>query len=183
MAIKETEVTEKLQEIHDKYKGLVKNPGAKTVYMMSPWWTDKQQEHILASYEALVQNPNIAHVSVPLFHQFNGQAYVEGGDFKPDFMWATKTYQSDKESMNNAQVGVLLETPTDPDAGSEYEAGYMTGQGKPVVAVYNGDINDPNSPVNLMISFGTSSYVTEYEELKNFDFIDIPMKEFKGQIV
>ena len=65
MAIKETEVTEKLQAIHDKYKGLVKNHGAKTVYMMSPWWTDKQQEHILASYEALVQNPNIAHVSVP----------------------------------------------------------------------------------------------------------------------
>lgn len=180
----EQEVIAKLNELTETYGGGHKVPGAKTVYLQSPWWKNKQQKHLISSYEALLKNPTVAYVYAPILNQFEGNVYSENGDFEPDYMWAKQVYLADVTAMNGSEIGVLLETPSEPDAGSEYEAGYMTAQGKPVIAhYYNGEINDKENPVNLMISFGVASYVTSPEELQKFNFLQIKTKVFEGKII
>lgn len=57
----------------------------------------------------------------------------------------------------------------------------MTASQKTVVALFSGNLDE--HPVNLMESFSVSSYVTDPEELKDFNFLSIPVRKFEGTII
>ena len=184
MKLTETEIIAKLNELHDKYKDEEKVPGARMVYGQSSWFNDDQTDMLLRGYEALLKNPTVAYVYSPLMNQYNGDVLsAEDADYPESyaFEWATKTFEADVTAMKNSDLGVMLNTASAPDSGQAFESGYLYAQGKPVVSVYEGDLD--KYPINLMISFSSSSYVTSTDELATFDFRSIPMRKFSEKII
>ena len=53
--------------------------------------------------------------------------------------------------------------------------------GKPVVSVYEGDLD--KDPINLMISFSSSAALYSTDELKNYNFLAISPNKFEGKII
>lgn len=161
-----------------------KVPGAKTVYLASPWFDDTQASLLIEAYKNLLQNPTISHIHVPLLHQYHGQVLSSGETEHTDafkYEWATKTFEADTVAMCNSDLAVALETSSDVDTGTSWESGAMWAMHKPVVALFSGDLDE--HPVNLMESFSVSSYVTSPEELKEFNFLDIATRKFEGAII
>lgn len=180
----EEQIIAKLEEVHETYGGSTKLSGAKTVYLGSPWFDDTQAELLIEAYKNLLQNPTISHIHVPLLHQYQGQVLSSGETDHSDafkYEWATKTFEADTVAMRNSELMVMLETPSDVDTGTSWEAGAMWAMHKPVVAVFSGDLDE--QPVNLMESFSVSSYVESPDKLRNFNFLDIESRKFEGKII
>lgn len=180
----EEQIIAKLEEVQGTYGGSTKVPGARMAYLASPWFDDTQASLLIESYKNLLQNPTISHIHVPLLHQYQGQVLSSGETDHSDefkYEWAINTYKADLEAIKNSDLTVMLETPDDVDAGSSVELGLTVGMNKPVVALFNGDLY--KTPVNLMESFGVTSYVNSPEELKKFNFLDIAPRKFKGAII
>lgn len=180
----EEQIIARLEDLRETYGGGTKVPGAKSIYLASPWFNDNQAELLLVSYKNLLQNPTVAQIHVPLLNQYEGQV-LSGGETEHEdafkYEWATKTFEADVTAMKNADLAVALEQPSDVDTGTSWEMGYMFAAQKPVVNVFYGDL-DAN-PVNLMESFSTSSYVNTPTDLKNFNFITIKPRKFAGKII
>lgn len=184
MAKSEEQIISELNVLRETFTGGAKVPGAKTVYLASPWFDDTQASLLIEAYKNLLQNHTISHIHVPLLHQYQGQVLSSGETDHSDefkYEWAINTYKADLEAIKNSDLTVMLETPDDVDAGSSVELGLTVGMNKPVVALFNGDLY--KTPVNLMESFGVTSYVTEPEELKNFNFLSISTRRFEGVII
>lgn len=180
----EEQIIAELTKAEIEHYGDSKLPAAKSVYLGSPWFDDTQANLLIEAYKNLLQNPTVGHIHVPLFHQYQGQVLSSGEtDHSDDFKyeWATKTFEADTVAMRNSELMVMLETPSDVDTGSSWEAGAMWAMHKPVVALFSGDLDE--HPVNLMESFSVSSYVTTPEELKKFNFLDIAPRKFEGKII
>lgn len=180
----EEQIIAKLQEVQETFGGGTKVPGAKSSYLGSPWFDDTQANLLIEAYKNLLQNPTIGHIHVPLLHQYQGQVLSSGETNHSDefkYEWATKTFEADTVAMKNSELMVMLETSSDVDSGTSWESGAMWALGRPVIALFNGNLDE--YPVNLMESFSVSSYVTTPEELKNFDFLDIAPRKFEGTII
>lgn len=180
----EEQIISELNVARETFGGGTKIPSAKSVYLCSPWFDDTQANLLIEAYKNLLQNPTIGHIHVPLLHQYKGQVLSSGETDHSDefkYEWATQTFSNDLMAMRNSELAVALETSSDVDTGSSWEMGFMTASQKPVVALFSGDLDE--HPVNLMESFSVSSYVTDPEELKTFDFLDIATRKFEGKII
>lgn len=184
MAKSEEQIISELNVLRETYSGGAKVPSAKAIYLASPWFDDTQANLLIEAYKNLLQNPTIGHIHVPLLHQYQGQVLSSGETDHSDefkYEWAINTYKADLEAIKNSDLTVMLETPDDVDTGSSVELGLTVGMNKPVVALFNGDLY--KTPVNLMESFGVTSYVTTPEDLKKFNFLDIAPRKFEGKII
>lgn len=180
----EQEIITELLELREEFKSVEKLPGAKTVYLASPWFDDQQARLLLNSYYALLQNPTIGHIHVPLLNQYKGQVLSLGNStLSPDekYEWAVNTYSADINAIRNSDLTIALETPTNVDTGTSFEMGATIGMNKPLIALFNEDIN--KVAVNLMESFGVTYYTTEVDELVTIDVRSIPTKRFDGMII
>lgn len=187
----EEEVQQKLQNLHDVYvNGKVisnevvaieeKKAGARTIYLAGGWWGEYQPELLVKAYEALLANPTVSHVHVPLLHQYGGNAFVDG-KFEPDYEWATMTYKADLRGIDNTDLTVALFPVEDQDTGTAVEVGYARGTNKPVVGVFQGDAHE--NPINLMISMTADNSVKTPEELANINFLDIEPNMYDGRLI
>lgn len=178
----EEEVLTKLQEMRDDYleKSLVTVPSARSVYLAGGWWGKYQPELLIRAYEALLNNPTIGHIHVPLLHQYQGNAFVDG-KFEPDYEWATMTYKADLRGIDNTDITVALFPVEDQDNGTSVEVGYAAGTHKPVVGVFQGDAY--KNPINLMISMSADASVKTPDELEYFDFSDIEPNMYHGRLI
>jgi len=187
----EEEVQQKLQNLYDMYvNGTVignevvtleeKKAGARTIYLAGGWWGEYQPELLVKAYEALLANPTVSHVHVPLLHQYGGNAFVDG-KFEPDYEWATMTYKADLRGIDNTDLTVALFPVEDQDTGTAVEVGYARGTNKPVVGVFQGDAHE--NPINLMVSMSADASVKTPEELENFDFLDINPNMYDGRLI
>jgi len=177
----EQEVINALRDLLAKYPEEQKTltPGAKTVYLAGGWWGEYQPSLLIRAFEALLQNPTISHIHVPLLHQYKGWVFSE--DYKPDYEWAEMTYKADIVALKSAQLYVGLYPVADQDTGTAMELGYAVAAGLPVVNVYEGDWHA--KPVNLMLSLGADAYVREAAALKNFNFVTIAPMRFEGELI
>lgn len=184
MAKSEEQIISELNVARETFFGDPQVPGAKSVYLASPWFDDTQANLLIETYKYLLQNPTIGHIHVPLLHQYQGQVLSSGETDHSDafkYEWATKTFEADVTAMKNTDLTVALETSSDVDTGTSWEMGFTAASQKPVVALFSGDLDA--HPVNLMESFSASSYVTSPEELKKFNFLDISPRKFEGKII
>lgn len=184
MAKSEEQIISELNVLRETFSGGAKVHGAKTIYLGSPWFDDTQASLLIEAYKNLLQNHTISHIHVPLLHQYQGQVLSSGETDHSDafkYEWATKTFEADTVAMRNSELMVMLETPSDVDTGTSWEAGAMWAMHKPVVAVFSGDLDE--HPVNLMESFSVSSYVESPDKLRNFNFLDIESRKFEGKII
>jgi len=157
-----------------------KIPGARNVYLAGGWWGEYQPELLINAYRALLNNDTVAHIHVPLLHQYGGNAFVDG-EFEPDFEWAKKTYEADIMGINNSDIVVSLFPVKEQDIGTAVEVGYAAAAHKPVVSVFEGNAYD--TPVNLMVSMSTTTSLTSATELESLDFLDIQPNMYEGKII
>lgn len=183
----ELEVQQALHELKNKYaqggsleSAYPKHSGSKSVYLAGGWWGQWQPELLVKSYEALLKNPTISHVHVPLLHQYEGNAFVDG-QFEPDYEWATMTYKADLRGIDNTDITVALFPVKDQDTGTAVEVGYAKGINKPVVAVFEGDAYQ--EPINLMISMSADSSLKLSDDLQSYNFLDIEPNMYKGRLI
>ena len=157
-----------------------KLPGARTIYLAGGWWGEYQPELLIKAYHALLMNPTVSHIHVPLLHQYGGNAFVDG-KFEPDYEWATMTYKADLRGIDNTDITVALFPVEDQDTGTAVEVGYAKGTNKPVVGVFQGDAHE--NPINLMISMSTDASLKYPIDLINFDFMDIEPNMYDGRLI
>jgi nucleoside deoxyribosyltransferase len=177
----ELEVLHALEQIKADYdkNPVEKLPAARSIYLAGGWWGEFQPKLLLDGYEALLNNPTVGHIHVPLLNQYGGKPLSPGQT--PDYEWATMTYKADIRAIDNSDLYVGLFAVQDQDVGTAMELGYATASNKPVVSVYDGDWQE--YPINLMVSFGTDAYIRSAEELKTFNFLDITTNIYGGKLI
>jgi len=193
----EEEVQKELQELHDMFvegmdvvdafgdtrsAGTVepKLPGARSIYLAGGWWGEYQPLLLLKAYRALLNNPTVGHLHVPLLKQYQGNAFVDG-EFEPDYEWATMTYRADLRGIDNSDLIVALFPVEDQDIGTATEVGYAVASHKPVVGVFQGDAYA--NPINLMVSMSADASLKYPEQLETFNFLDIEPNMYEGRLI
>ncbi len=99
----EAKLIQDLEEINRNVDNSKKLPGAKNVYLAAGWFSDKQEELLKDAFIKLSANPSIAHIHVPLLHQYGGVALGESNN-EPGFEWGAMTY---KAASNTPVVSVF----------------------------------------------------------------------------
>ena len=179
----EEEVLAKLQAVKEQYGSIPaqqKVPGARSLYLGGGWWGDYQPELLIKAYVALLNNPTVGHIHVPLLNQYGGNAFVDG-KFEPDYEWATMTYKADLRRIDNSDIVIGLFPVEDQDTGTSVELGYAVGTNKPIVAVFQGDAY--KNPINLMISMSADASLKNPSDLDSFNFLDIEPNMYEGRLI
>lgn len=176
----EVQLITELEKINRTIDRTKKLPGAKNIYLAAGWFSDKQEQLLKDAFINLSKNPSIAHIHVPLLHQYGGVALSESNN-EPDFEWGAMTYKSDIKAIDNSDLTVAIFEAENPDSGTAMELGYSVASNTPVVSVFAGDINA--HPINLMLSFGTDAHVLSASELATYDFFDITPNRYMGKMI
>lgn len=88
--------------------------------------------------------------------------------------WRRATFESDVAGIDNADliVAIICKGNYD-DSGTAWEIGRAYTLGKPVVVV-----NITGEAINLMIADSLHTLLTTYEELKEYDFEELPERPY-----
>lgn len=180
--MKEKNLIKQLQDISDLGRPDVL-PGAKNIYLGSPWFSPSQEKFLKDSYKELIKNPSLGFIHVPLLGQYNDvNPFTDDvDDDSPEMKdWAIHTFYNDVSGMDNSDVMIALVEADDVDSGTIFETGYMYANHKPVVFVLVGDTY--KSPLNLMPAMGATAYITP-EEISTFDFRRILTSDYVGKYI
>ena len=173
-------VTQRLQAIKDGNK-VPSVAGARNVYLAAGWFSDEQEESLVALYQALSNNPTVGTIHVPLLNQYEGVNPIVDGEFNPDFEWAVMTYKADVVAMQNADMLVGVLEVANPDSGTAFEIGYMVAANKPAVVIGHGDMD--KDAMNLMPAIGASLVLDSVDEINGLDLTNLPMRKFAHKII
>ena len=152
----------------------------KTIYLAAGWFNPIQEKLLKEAYAALLRNQTVAHVHVPLLHQYEGSNPIVNGEFNPDQEWATATFDDDVSAIDNADVVVALLDASDQDTGTIWEMGYAYASHKPVVVLAVGDTFQ--YPINLMPAQGAIHHLAN-NNLETFDFYEINKGFYVGKTI
>lgn len=178
----EKNLIEQLKEI-SKEESPKLLPGAKNIYLGSPWFSPSQEEFLKNSYKKLIKNPSLAFIHVPLLGQYNGVNPFtdEVDDSSPEMKdWAIHTFYNDVSGMDNSDVMIALVEADDVDSGTIWETAYMFANHKPIVFVVVGDTF--KTPLNLMPAMGATAFITP-DEIETFDFRRILTSDYVGKYI
>lgn len=152
----------------------------KTIYLAGGWFNPLQEKILKDSFSSLLKNTTVAHVHVPLLHQYQGSNPIVDGEFNPDQEWATATFDDDVNAIDNADIVVALLDAKDQDTGTIWEMGYAYATHKPVVVLTVGDTFE--YPINLMPAQGAIHHL-ENNNLATFDFYEINKRFYVGKTI
>ncbi len=137
------------------------------VYLASPFFNEKEIE-VLEKVEKILKKKGLR-VFSPREHQF-GHIHEVGSS-----AWSLATFNNDKKFIDCSDIVVCIYHGNYSDSGTAWEVGYAYGTQKPVVVVHVGDAS------NLMIHEGSHANVT-IEELKDYDFEELPSNQYTGKM-
>ena len=137
------------------------------VYLASPFFNDTELQRVL-EVTAILESKGLT-VFSPMENQF-GDKHEVGTS-----AWSLATFNNDKKFIDWADVVVAIYDGNYSDSGTAWEIGYAYGTQKPVIVVQVGESS------NLMIHEGSHANVT-IEELKEYDFVNMPSKAFTGKM-
>lgn len=137
------------------------------VYLASPFFNEKEIE-TLEKVEKILKEKGLRIFS-PREHQF-GDKFEVGSS-----AWSLATFNNDKKFIDCCDVMVCIYHGNYSDSGTAWEVGYAYGTQKPVIVVQVGESS------NLMIHEGSHANVT-IEELKDYDFKELPSKSYTGEM-
>lgn len=178
----ENNVLERLQDINERPRPDLL-PGAKSVYLASPWFSPSQEDFLTDSYKKLIENPSLSFIHVPLLGQYNGvNPFIDDvDDDSPEMKdWAIHTFWNDVSGMDNSDVLIALIEADDVDTGTIWETSYMFANHKPTVFVVVGDTY--KNPLNLMPAMSATAFITP-EEIQTFDFRRILTSDYVGKYI
>lgn len=139
------------------------------VYLASPFFDDKEIE-IMEKVRDVLREKGLE-VFVP---KENQHSELEFGSRE----WRRATFKSDIDAIDYSDVVVAINCKGNyDDAGTMWEIGYAFAKNIPVVLV-----NTTGETINLMIADSLHALVTSLEELKEYDFEEMPIKEYENYV-
>ena len=154
------------------------NTGHKHLYFGGPWFNDSQFDMYKQAYQAVLKNPTLSYIHVPIMNQADGLSPFTGDEV--NMTWAELTFKADEVAMQNSDVMIALYDADNPDDGTIWEAAYMYANHKPVVFVTKGDLY--KKPVNLMPAMSATDWTT-VDKLADYDFNLIMPHKYQGGVI
>lgn len=137
------------------------------IYLASPFFNDEELRNVKTAEDILMSRG--FEVFSPRLNE------VRTDENTQQSLWSKETFMNDKRFIDWADVVVMLYYGGYSDSGTAWECGYAYGTNTPVVVVHLGD----NS--NLMVHEGCHTNIT-LDELKDYDFVMMPAKDYKGKM-
>ncbi len=137
----------------------------KDFYIASPFFKEENRANAIKVTEILRKKGHT--VYLPLEHKI-----VNAWDY-PNYEWGKKVFENDVEAINSCDVVIVLSYGRESTAGTNWEAGYAWGIGKPVIVVEMPEV----TLMSLMLANGRTATLKGIEELENYDFISMPKLE------
>lgn len=137
--------------------------GGKTFYLASPFFADHERKAALDITEHFRSKGHS--VILPLEHKFYN-AYA-----MPNHEWGRSVFQYDIKAIQSCDFVLCLSYGRISSAGTNWEAGYAYGIGKPVLTVEMPGVN----LMSLMLSNGSHAVFSSVEELYNYD-LSLPQR-------
>ncbi len=138
---------------------------AKGIYIASPFFKQENRENAIKVAEILRKKGHA--VYLPLEHKIpNAWDY-------PNYEWGEEVFKSDVSAINDSDVVIVLSYGRESTAGTNWEAGYAYGIGKPVIVVEMPGV----TLMSLMLANGRTATLKSIEELENYDFETMPRLE------
>lgn len=139
------------------------------IYLASPFFNEKEIERVDKVKEIL--DAKGLEVFSPKEHQ---NKHLEFGSKE----WRKATFENDVEHIDWCDVVVaIISQGNYDDSGTAWELGYAYATKKPIVL-----INVTGETINLMIADSLHALITTYEELKEYNFDDMPRVEYKNYV-
>ncbi len=136
------------------------------VYLASPFFNEKEIEFVSKAEKLLRQRGY--EVYSPREHENREEKYTKG--------WAETVFKMDINAIQEADITVALYDGNYSDSGTAWECGYTYGLKKPLVAVHLGE------KANLMI-FESARANISIDEIKTYDFENLPKKDYAGDMI
>ena len=139
----------------------------KKLYIASPFFNDRETD-VLSEVERILKERGFE-VFSPREHETR-----EGDVGSP--VWSRQTFINDRNAIDWCDCVVMLYWGNYSDSGSAWECGYAYATRKPVIVLQLGDAS------NLMIHEGSHTNLFSLEELKDYDFDQMPQKAYTGKM-
>lgn len=141
--------------------------GMKKIYIASPFFNDQECD-VLSEVEIILKERGFD-VFSPREHE------VREGNVG-SLVWSKETFQNDRDAIDWCECVVMLYWGNYSDSGTAWECGYAYATGKPVVVLQLGESS------NLMVHEGSHTNLFSLEELKNYNFDEMPKAPFTGKM-
>lgn len=137
----------------------------KSFYIASPFFKEENRNNAIKATEILRKKGHM--VYLPLEHKI-----ANAWDY-PNHEWGKMVFDNDVNAIDNCDVVIVLSYGRESTAGTNWEAGYAWGIGKPVIVVEMPEV----TLMSLMLANGRTATLKGIEELENYDFISMPKLE------
>lgn len=143
------------------------------VYLASPFFSPQQSELLDRVEQALENNPFVEAYFSPR------KSPITSLQFGSE-IWRDATFNLDIDNLDWAThvVAVADFDGADADSGTAFELGYAYATGKPVILLHESD-----TIVNLMLSEGLHYYTKDVNDIEDYNFLKMPKKQYKGEII
>lgn len=140
------------------------------VYLASPFFNEIEIER-MESVKKVLRDEKGFEVFAPFEHQ---NKHLEFGKKE----WRDVTYAGDINGIDGADIIVaIISNGNYSDSGTAWECGYGHALKKPIVIV-----NLSDKAVNLMISDSLRAYIGSLDELRAYDFENMPSKRYEEYV-
>lgn len=154
-----------MEEGWDEIIDISHTKNAKEIYIASPFFKEEHRESAIKVAEILRKKGHA--VYLPLEHKIpNAWDY-------PNYEWGEKVFKNDVRAIDDSDVVIVLSYGRESTAGTNWEAGYAYGIGKPVIVVEMPGV----TLMSLMLANGRTATLKSIEELENYDFETMPRLE------
>lgn len=145
----------------------------KKIYLAGPFFSDEQIDRVSKVEAALRENPTVTEFFSPRLSDENDDNVNDGSP-----AWAKGVFTHDVEEIDHADVIVAITDfiHENVDSGTAFEIGYAYNSKKPLILLQELDEN-----LNLMVSQAGHFYTKSIEELKTYNFNELPANKFTGK--
>lgn len=147
---------------------------SKKIYLAGPFFDEenKQRTRAQKAYEALLKNPTVSDIYLPMNNQ--------EADY-PEFTlpWSKEVYQRDVNAMRNSDAIVAIHDfeGHGMDEGTAFEIGWAID--KKYIVLFQ----EEKAPINVMLVQGANYFTNSFTELSEIDFDATPENDYLGQIL
>lgn len=161
-------------KLWEEAESVQKYDARKKVYLAGPFFSETQIDIVNELHEALLKNPTIKDIFVPMDHQMNDGDIEE---FTPE--WARLVAMNDYKHVEEADIVVAIVDfdGQDMDSGTAVEIGYAYATNKPVYLFHKENHEDM---VNLMATEVAQAYFKSSQQIEKYDFIKSEKIPFSG---
>lgn len=135
------------------------------IYLASPFFNEKEISYVEQAEQILRERG--FEVYSPREHEYRGDDKVGSR------AWSLAIFNEDRKFIDVCDCVVMLYHGNYSDSGTAWECGYAYATHTPVIVVQLGETS------NLMVHEGSHANIT-MDELREYDFVTMPTKDYNG---